>query len=121
MALRGAVRDKRKFAPGAGAYDRRFVGRNKAKHLPLTRADPKQIMAAFFGSAPHTHVARMMDAVALIEAKPRGAEGRYNAARARSEAWAGAASSTRWDRSPTMDKGRAGRPEAILPGHMRLR
>lgn len=88
VSLHGRVRDKRKLAPGAEAYVRRFLKRNKAKPVPLAQASAKAIMAEFFGSAPRAHVACLMDAVTLVEAGQAGVQARSAAVDARSRAWA---------------------------------
>lgn len=88
MTLNGVVRSKAKMAPGADAYVRRFVAKNKAKRVPLAKIDFKAVMAEFFRTAPRAHVACMMDAVTLAEAGSAGTRARSNAVAARSAAWA---------------------------------
>lgn len=88
ITLNGVVKDKQKLSPGADAYVRRFVRKNKAKRVPLAQAGAKEIMAEFFGSAPRTHVACLMDAVRLVEAGSAGTRARLSAVKARSDAWA---------------------------------
>ncbi|MBC7368978.1 MAG: TraB/GumN family protein [Undibacterium sp.] len=88
MMLRGVVKDRRKFSPGADAYARRFLRGNKGKRVPIAQGNAKEIMADFFGSAPRSHVACLMDTVARVEAGGTGIEARFNAAKTRSEAWA---------------------------------
>lgn len=88
MSLGGLVRDKRKSSPGADAYVSRFLGKNKAKRVPLAQGGSlKGITAEFFGSAPRTHLACLMDAVTLVEAGAAGVQARATARDARSAAW----------------------------------
>lgn len=88
MTLRGQVRDRGRLVPGAEAYVRRYLTKNKTKRVPLRQADAKELMREFFGSAPRTHVACLMDAVAQVEAGVAGTALRHGAMVARSQAWA---------------------------------
>ncbi|OYY76227.1 MAG: hypothetical protein B7Y43_16150 [Sphingomonas sp. 28-62-20] len=88
ITLQASVRTNQKRIPGANAYVRRFVRKNKSKEIPLAQASVKEITADFFGSDPRTHMACLMDAVTLVEAGPAGIQARTNAFAARSAAWA---------------------------------
>jgi len=88
MTLNGLTRDRRKLDPGADAYVRRFLGKNKAKQVALEQGNLKDFTAEFFGSAPRTHVACLMDAVMLVETGAAGIQARANVRDARSAAWA---------------------------------
>ncbi len=88
MSLAGSIRDKRKLVPGADAYVRRYLGRNKAKEVPLTKSTLKGLTAGFFTSAPRAHVACLMDYVTLVEAGEAGVRARADARDRRSQAWA---------------------------------
>lgn len=88
LTLRGMVQDRGKLVPGADSYVRRFLGKNKAKRVPMRQASAKEVMREFFGSAPRTHVACLMDAVAQVEAGRAGTDLRRAAMEARSRAWA---------------------------------
>ena len=88
ITLQASVRTNQKRIPGANAYVRRFVRKNKSKEIPLAQASVKEITADFFGSDPRMHMACLMDAVTLVEAGPAGIQARANAFTARSAAWA---------------------------------
>jgi len=88
MSLARSFRDRRKLDPGADAYVRRYLDRNKAKEVPLAKAKLKAVTTEFFASAPRTHVPCLMDYVARVEAGEDGLRARAEARRRRSVAWA---------------------------------
>lgn len=88
ITLRGMVRDRAKPAPSVDAYVRRYLKKNKVKRVPVRQASAKDLIREYFGSAPRTHVACLMDAVAQVEAGRVGTGRRHAAMVARSRAWA---------------------------------
>ncbi len=88
ITLRGQVKDRGKLVPGADAYVRRFLKKNKAKRVPIRQASAKELMREYFGLAPRTHVGCLMDGVAQAEAGRAGTDRRHGALVARSQAWA---------------------------------
>lgn len=88
VSLKGTIRDRRKRLPGADAYVRRFVSKNKAKEVPLAKVSAKELTAELFGSTPRDHMACLMDTVALVEAGAAGLRAREEAFDRRSQAWA---------------------------------
>ncbi|SFP80540.1 TraB/GumN family protein [Sphingomonas rubra] len=83
-----SLHERRKLVPGADAYVRRYLGKNKDKRVPLAQAGIKEVTAEFFASSPREHVPCLMDVVALVEAGDAGAQSRAAARVARSGAWA---------------------------------
>lgn len=81
-------RPKAKFVPGAEAYVRRFVKKNKAKRVPLAKVDFKVLLAEYFRVAPQAHVACMMDAVTVAEAGAPRVQANQRLVAARAAAWA---------------------------------
>lgn len=88
IMLQALVRSNQKRIPGADAYVRRFVRKNKSKEVPLAQARIKEITTEFFTSDPRTHMACLMDAVTLVEAGQVGVQAREGAFVVRSKAWA---------------------------------
>jgi hypothetical protein len=88
MGLTRSVRDKRKLSPGADAYVRTFLRKNKTKRVPLQQGSAKELMAELFGSAPRAHVPCLMEAVQLAEQGAGGVRARSSALTVRSNAWA---------------------------------
>lgn len=88
MDLGRSLRERRKLVPGADAYVRRYLGKNKDKRVPLPQAGIREVTAEFFASAPREHVPCLMDMVALVEGGAAGAQSRAAARAVRSEAWA---------------------------------
>lgn len=87
MALGRSLRDRRKLDPGADAYVRRYLRKNRNKEVPLTQGALKGMTAEFFASSPRAHVACLMDTVAVVEAGEAGLSARAAARDARSVAW----------------------------------
>lgn len=87
-SLQRSARDRRKSAPGANVYVRRYLKRNEAKAVPVARSTLKELTAEFFGSDPREHVACLMDTVRIAEAGEAGIRARAEARDRRSAAWA---------------------------------
>lgn len=88
MTLGRSLRDRRKLDPGADAYVRRYLRKNRSKEVPLAQSALKSMTAEFFASSPRAHVACLMETVAIVEAGEAGLSARAAARDARSAAWA---------------------------------